>query len=303
MELRQLKTFKRVADLKSFTRAAESLSLTQPTISHQMRLLAEDLGQDLFEIQGRRVGLTSAGRVFLSHAEAVLAAVEEARRAVEDVKGGNRGVVRLAAIGSSTVYVLPDVLYKFRTEHPQIDVILQTASGDAIRELVRNNQVDLGIVGSHVPTSEFDSIPLFKDRICPFVHGKHPLARRRRVMFAELAKEPLIQLGTWRSWQNYVLSIFRQVDVAPEIRLQLDSLDAVKRMVERGLGFTVIPDTSAREEIAEGKLVALFPRDVPPLVRQVLVIRRRQKVLSKAQQRFLEFLQQEVRRGVGSTAA
>ncbi len=296
MELRQLTTFKRVAELRSFTRAAESLNLTQPTISHQMRLLEEDLGQRLFEMQGRRVGLTPAGRALLAHAEAALAAVEDARRAVEDVKGGDRGVVRVAAIGSSTVYVLPDVLYKFRAEHPQIEVILQTASGDEARELVRNNQADLGIVGSHVTVSEFASTPLFKDRICPFVHGGHPLARRRQVLFAELAKEPLIQLGQWKSWQNYVLSIFRQVGVTPKIRLQLDSLDAVKRMVERGLGFSVIPDTAARDEIAEGKLVALFPRDVPPLIRQVLVIRRKQKTLSKAQQRFLGFLQQEVRR-------
>ncbi len=294
MEIRQLITFKRVSELGSYTRAAESLSLTQPTISHQLRLLEEELGQKLFELQGRRARLTQAGRTLLPLAERVLNAVDESRRAMEHINSGEQGTVTIAAIGSSTVYVLPELLWQFRVAHPQIEVILRTAGGDEILQMVKSSQVDLGIVGSHMSISEFATLPLFKDRIGPFVHATHPMAKRRRVLFAELAREPLIQLGTWRSWQNYVLSIFREVGATPQIRLQLDSIDAVKRMVERGLGFTIIPHTAAREEIAEGKLVALTPTDIPPLIRQVLMIRRKQKIFSKAQERFIQFLKSEV---------
>ncbi len=294
MEIRQLITFKRVAELKSYTHAAESLALTQPTVSHQLKLLQEEMGQKLFELNGRRVALTLAGETFLPFVDRVLATVEDSRRALENIQTGERGTLTVAAIGSSTVYVLPELLFKFQARYPNIKVHLRTAGGDEIRELVKNNQVDVGIVGSHVPTSEFSILPLFNDKIGPFVHAGHPLARRKRVTFAELAKEPLIQLGTWRSWQNYVLSIFRQIGASPQIRLQLDSIDGVKRMVERGLGFTIIPHTAAREEIAEGKLVALNPIDIPPLIRQVLMIRRKQKIFSKAQQRFIDFLQIEV---------
>ncbi len=294
MEIRQLITFKRAAELKSYTRAAESLGLTQPTVSHQLKLLQEEMGQKLFELDGRRVALTLAGETLLPFAERILSTVEDSRHALENIHSGERGTLTVAAIGSSTVYVLPELLYKFQVTHPNIKVHLRTAGGDEIRELVNNNQVDVGIVGSHVPTSEFSILPLFEDKIGPFVHASHPLARRRRITFAELAKEPLIQLGTWRSWQNYVLSIFRQIGATPQIRLQLDSIDGVKRMVERGLGFTIIPHTAAREEIAEGKLVALSPTDIPPLIRQVLLIRRKQKIFSKAQQKFIDFLQMEV---------
>lgn len=294
MEIRHLITFKRIADMRSFTEAARSLSLTQPTVSHQLRLLQEELEQKLFEQSGRRVTLTSAGETLLPLVDRVLGAVEECRRAMENINKEERGLVTIAAIGSSTVYVLPELLYKFRVAHPNIEINLHTAGGDEIRELVKSNRVDLGIVGSHVPISEFATLPLFQDRIGPFVHSAHPLARQRRVTFAQLAREPLIQLGTWPSWQNYVLSIFRQVGATPQIRLQLDSIDAVKRMVERGLGFTILPHTAAREEVAEGKLVALQPRDIPPLTRQVLMIRRKKKIFSKAQQCFIDFLQTEV---------
>ncbi len=294
MEIRQLITFKHVAELRSYTRAAEVLALTQPAISHQLRLLEEELGQKLFELDGRKMVLTPAGKTFLPFVERMLTTIGETKQAMENIEAGERGTVTIAAIGSSTVYVLPDLLYKFRLAHPQIDIVLRTASGDEIRELVSKNQVDMGIVGSHVPISEFATILLFKDKIGPFVHTGHPFAKKRRVLFAELAREPLIQLGTWRSWRNYVLSIFRQVGATPHIRLHLDSIDAVKRMVEHGLGFTIIPHIAAREEVAEGKLVALTPTDISPLIREVLLIRRKKKVFSKAQQRFIDFLQAEV---------
>ncbi|MBI4028474.1 MAG: LysR family transcriptional regulator [Verrucomicrobia bacterium] len=294
MELRQLLAFKRIAELRSYTRAAESLSLTQPAISHQLRLLEEDMGQKLLEMNGRMATLTLAGETFLPFVERILEAIEGSKRAMETINTGERGSLTIAAIGSSTVYVLPHLLYKFRVAHPQIDIILRTAGGDEIRDLVAHNQVDIGIVGSHVPISEFATLPLFKDKIVPFVNAGHPLARKRRVTFAEIAREPLIQLGTWRSWRNYVLSIFHQVGATPSIRLQLDSIDAVKRMVERGLGFTIIPHTAAREEVAEGKLAALNPIDVPPLTREVLMIRRKQKTFSRSQQLFIDFLQAEI---------
>jgi DNA-binding transcriptional LysR family regulator len=294
MEFRQLQAFKRVAELRSYTRAAESLSLTQPSVSHQLRLLEEELGQKLFDVQGRKVSLTPAGETLFPYVERILQTIDESRRALENIDEGERGSITIAAIGSSTVYILPELLYQFRASHPHIEVNLKTAGGDEIREMVKKNEVDLGIVGSHVPISEFSTLPLFEDRIGPFVSGNHPLAKKKKVSFAELAKEPLIQLGTWRSWQNYVLSIFRQVGAIPQIRLQLDSIDAVKRMVERGLGFTILPNTAGQEEIAEGKLAFLTPTDIPHLKRQVLLIRRKTKVLSKAQERFIQFLQAEV---------
>ncbi len=133
MEIRHLITFKRIAELGSYTRAAESLFLTQPTISHQLNLLEEELGQKLFEFNGRRAVLTSAGQIFLPHVDRILGLVQESRREMEDIKAGERGTITIAAIGSSTVYVLPELLYKFRSAHPHVNVILRTAGGDEIR--------------------------------------------------------------------------------------------------------------------------------------------------------------------------
>jgi DNA-binding transcriptional LysR family regulator len=296
MEIRQLLTFKRVAELQNYTRAAESLGLTQPAISHQLRMLEEEIGQKLFEFNGRKTMLTTAGRMFVPYADRILSTIQDSKRALENLNEEDRGTVVIAAIGSSTIHVLPDLLYKFRLLHPKITIVLRSEGADEILQLVEQDQVDLGIVGSHVGTAGFATTRLFQDRIGPFVHGDHPMAKKKKVLFAELAREPLIQLGTWRSWNNYVLSLFREVDIVPDIRLHLDSIDAVKRMVERGLGFTILPHIAAKEEVAAGQLAAVIPSDVSLLLRDVILIRRRKKALSKAQECFVEFLEKEVKK-------
>ena len=117
MEIRQLITFKRVAEMRSYTQAAESLALTQPTVSHQIRLLQEEIGQKFFELHGRKVSLTAAGETLLPMVERILSDVEDCKRTMENMNEGERGTVTIAAIGSSTIYVLPELLNHVRAGH------------------------------------------------------------------------------------------------------------------------------------------------------------------------------------------
>lgn len=290
MDLPQLIAFKHVVELGSFTKAAAALFLTQPAVSHQMRSLEEELGQRLLERERRRFHLTYAGEVFYEYVQRILNLVEESKAALNDMKTGERGRVTVAAIGTTAVYVLPDFLYEFRMARPNVQVVLLTVGGEEIKKMVMADEVDLGIIGSHIATPELETIPLFEDQILPLVHPGHPCAVSRMAALADLAREPFIQFGGWKSWKNYVLSMFQQIETTPREQFQVDSIEAVKRLVERGLGFTIVPAVAAKAEMKEGTLVPIHLTDIPPLSRKILLIYRKDKYLTTAIRMFIDAL-------------
>lgn len=288
MDLGQLMTFKQVVEQGSFTKAAAELYITQPAVSHQIRNLEEELTQPLFERSRPHLRLTYAGEVFYNYTMRILSLTEEASTAVKDIAEGDHGRVTIAAIGTSAIYVLPEFLYQFRQTHPRIQVVLRTMGGEEIREMVLADQIDLGIVGSHINTSNLHTMPLFDDRIHPLVHPEHPYAETGRAALAQLAREPFIQFGSWEGWRNYVRSIFEEIDLMPQEQFQVDSIDAVKRLVEKGLGFTIAPIVAAQDEINAGTLVPLELTDIPSISRQILLIHRRDKYLSRSIRLFID---------------
>jgi LysR family transcriptional activator of glutamate synthase operon len=296
MELSQIRAFTQVARHKSYTRAAESLFLTQSAISQKIAAREEELGCDLFEQIGKKIQFTPAGERFLTYAERVLTLVSEANESLGDFRKGTKGRITLAAIGSTTLYLLPDILYKFRLLSPEADIALRTEGADDVKESVKRGTADIGIVGSHLKTPELVTARLFHDKIGPFVHPQHRLAGRRTIRLDELAHEPMIHLGVWKSWQDHVMSVFRNAGITPRIHLQLDSIDGVKRMVERGLGFAILPHISTREEVKGGTLIPLRFNDAPSLDREILLIHRRDKQLSPILKKFIDFVLVETKR-------
>lgn len=290
MELNQLRTLLKVVETRSFTRAAEALFLTQPAISHQIRALERELGQELLQREGRSVRPTEAGRVLCDYARRITRLLEEAQATLSALRTGEKGTVTVAAIGTTTTYILPDLLHEFRLQHPGVEVILHTAGGEEVRDMVAHNDVDLGIVGSHTDTPELTTVPLFADSIIAVIGAGHAFAARGALSLRELAAEPLILLGGWKSWENYVLSLFVQAEVRPRVHLQLDSIEAVKRMVERGLGFAILPQVAAEIELRSGTLVPVALTDVPALRRDLVLIHRRDKHLTAAARQFMALL-------------
>ena len=290
MDISQLKTFKNVVDAGSFTRATTTLHITQPAISHQIRSLENRLGHPLFEKTRRPLRLTHVGEVLYGYAQRILNLVEEAESAIDDITTGETGHISIAAIGTSAIYVLPDFLYTFRMTHPNVHVVLLTLGGEEIIEMVRTDQTDLGIIGSHMNTPDLTTIPLFEDQIRPLVHRDHPAAKAGQAALADLAQEPFIQFGSWVTWRQYVQSIFDQINTEPQEQFQVDSIDAVKRLVERGLGFTIAPIVAAQDEIDNGSLVPIELTDIPPVSRDILLIHRKDKYLTASIKVFIEEL-------------
>jgi molybdate transport repressor ModE-like protein len=292
MDLQQLTIFQKIAQSGSFTKAASALHVTQPAVSHQIRSLEEELGQQLIERDRKGVSLTQAGEVLYQYTRRILTLVEESKGALSHLARGESGKVSIAAIGTLTVYVLPDLLYEFRSTHPGIEVNLRTVGGEEIQDMVLGNTVDVGIIGSHAHVSRPDlvTVPLFRDDIVPFVHREHPYAQQGRAKLADLSREPLILLGGWKSWEEHVLSLFSRVGMKPHVHLQLDSIEAVKRMVEKGLGFTILPEVTAEVEVKQGTLVPLRLTDAPVLSRQILLVFHKEKYISAALHIFIETL-------------
>ena len=290
MDLHHLRALRKVVETGSFTRAAEELFLTQPAISHQIRSLEDELGQALFQRDGRSVAPTPAGRMLYDYARRILHLAEECEAVLADLRTGARGQVTVAAIGTTTVYVLPDILHEFRLQNPGVQIILRTAGGEEVEEMVAHNVADLGIVGSHTDTRAFTAVPLFPDLIVPVVGAHHQYAALGSVSLARLAEEPLILLGGWKSWENYVASLFAGAGVRPRVHLQLDSIVAVMRMVERGLGFAFVPQIAAEAEMKAGTLVGLTLTDAPLLRREIVLIHQRDKHLTPAMHRFIDLI-------------
>lgn len=297
MDLQQLLIFKTVVETQSFTKAADRLFVTQPAISHQIHGLEEEFGQRLLERERKHVHPTDAGEIFYDYTKRIVSLIEESKAVLDDLRTGGKGRVSIAAIGTMADYVFPDFMDTFRKTYPGIQMVLRTAGGEGVKEMVASSTVDLGVLGSHISTPEFTTIPLFKDQILPFVHPDHPAAPSGRATLAELAREPLIQLGGWKSWKNYIMSLFAQIGVDPDVQFQLDSIEAVKRMVEKGLGFTIIPRLAAETEIQGGTLIPIDLIDIPPFYRNILLIYRKDKYLSSALRIFLDTLTSTLRRG------
>lgn len=280
MDLRQIETFCKVAEFKSFTKAADSLYLTQPAVSQHISALEKELGTRLFERSGRNVHLTHPGELFLSYAERIVNMADEARRSVAEMEKGERGRVTVGAGSTTTIFNLPRVLHALRERHPGIDVIVRTGTSREVAHMVMANEVDLGLITSPVDQEEIVVTPLCEEKIVAVVGAGHPLAHSRQATLASFAQEPLILFVTGSGFRAYLDSVLAGAGVVPDVRMELDNVEAIKSLVEIGLGVSIIPKTSAESEISTGSLVVVELTDAPPMTRTLSVIYRKDMYIS-----------------------
>src|SRR5262252_4508958 len=165
MELRQLRTFVAVAELRHFARAASRCNLSQPAVSHQIALLEEELGAKLLNRAARRVSLTVAGEVFLEEARRILGALDRAHERMQEVARGAVGRIRLGATPTPGLYLLPPVLAKYRGEHESYDLRFEIAPTHELAERVARNDLDMAIVAGPMKSGELQTRSLVQDEL------------------------------------------------------------------------------------------------------------------------------------------
>jgi len=273
-QLGQLQAFREVARLGTISRAAEALFVSQPALTARIQGLERTLGSSLF-VRGRHGSrLTEVGRAFLPHAERALTALERGRAAVAEVVSGSGGRLTIGAAPAVSTYVLPTMLHRFQADHPDVHLSVRSGHSEDVLEMVLREEVDLGLMRP-IQHAEVISSLLYEDELVLVVHHGHPFASRGEIPMERMATEHLILFDRTSSYHELTSAVFRQAGIAPRGYLEVDNIDAAKRMVEQRLGIALLPRTSVLAEIGTGRLFPVKITDMAPLKRQIVVARRR----------------------------
>jgi DNA-binding transcriptional LysR family regulator len=246
--LHQLKVFEAAARHGSFTRAAEELFLTQPTVSMQIKQLTKSVGLPLFEQVGKRLYLTEAGRELYATCRQIFETIAQFEMKVADLKGLKQGQLRLAVI-TTAKYFIPRLLGPFCQLYPGIEISLQVTNHEGILERMTNNMDDLYIM-SQVPEHLDVSYQQFLENpLVVLAPINHPLAKEKNIPIQRLADEPFIMREPGSGTRRAVQQLFDQHGVTVKVKLELGSNEAIKHAIAGGLGIsvlsrhTLLPDT------------------------------------------------------------
>ncbi len=271
MDVRHLRTFVAVAELRHFGRAASLCGLSQPAVSHQIARLEEEVGATLLNRATRRVSLTVAGEVFLEEARRILAAADRARERMQEVARGAVGRIRLGATPTPGLYLLPPLLATYRKEHESYDLHLEIAAIHAIAERVARNDLDMAIVAGHAPSNELRSRGLARDEFVLIAPSHSPLARARAVKPGQFGSETWLLREEGSDSRRQVAGWWHRHRLAPARTMTFDNPDAVKRAVMAGLGVAMVSRLTVEEDLA-GRRVAAVPVKTPLPTRTFSVV-------------------------------
>ena len=289
-DVHQLKVFVAVAENLSFTRAAESLYLTQSAVSHQIAKLEQQLGVALLLRQGRAVSLTAVGQSLLTHARRVFAALEDAAAAVRQAARPDAGRLRIVATSTACQYLIPEALREFRECFPGYSLSILPGDSPVVAERLTEGSIDLAVMIRHERRSRMVYHHLFTDELGMLVSPLHPWAKSGKVDRQQLGEQRLVHYSRNSATFRLVDRYFARMRAPLHDPIELGSMEAIKELVKLGLGVSVVARWIARSEIAERSLVWL-PLPGGRLKRSWCIATPSGKKLSVAEQTFIGLCQ------------
>lgn len=274
MDLGKVRAFVQVARTGSISAAAEVLVVSQPAVTARIQALEREVRAQLFSRGRHGSRLTEAGRALLPHAERAMAALARGAQAVEQVRSGTGGRLTIGAAPAVSTYVLPVMLHRFRQTHPDVQLSIRSGHSEEVLEMVLRDEIEIGLMRP-IEHPEVVSTFLFEDELTLVVHRGHAFASPGQIRMRQMATEHLILFDRTSSYHELTSAIFRQAGISPRGYLEVDNIDAAKRMVEQRLGIALLPLTSVQAEIGAGRLVPVRVTDMTPVKRQIVVARRR----------------------------
>lgn len=291
MELHQLRYFVAVAETGSFTRAAEREGVTQPTLSEQVMRLeskAHGLGRRLFDRLGRKVVITDAGRELLGRAQAILAAVGEAERAVRDSAEGGR--LRIGAIPTVAPFLLPAAVVRFRRQHPTVELHLKEDLTERLLADILAGELDVGLMALPIRDDRLHAEKLFAEPLVMALPRKHRLAAKQEVKLADVVNEPFILLDDIHCFGDQVLSFCRHGGLEPKVVCRGEQIGTLLAMVAAGQGVSVVPEMAA---VADGAKQCVYrPLGKPTPTRTLCAVWHKQRFRPATLRAFVEVVQQ-----------
>jgi DNA-binding transcriptional LysR family regulator len=286
MDFEQLRTFMEVSRLRSFSRAAEKLTVTQPAISAQIRTLENEVGARLFDRDGGKVTFTAAGKVFEPFAEHCLQCYSHIMVTVGELHRTPRGEISVSANEATSLYVLPAVFAQFKRQYTRVGLSIVRADRLKTIESVLSREVDFGVVSLPVKDARLTVDTLHRDDVVLVAPGNHPLASADSVKFADIIPQPLLLPKQGRQ-RELIEDLFRTNDVQPRVAMEVESSELLKRLVIAGLGLGFLPRSNVQEDTKSGALKIIRIEGVR-LNRELALIYRKDKALTRAAHVFLE---------------
>lgn len=289
MNLGHLSIFRAVAEEGSVSRGAQRLMISQPAVSKQLAHFERSLGVRLLERLPRGVRLTDAGEVLLDFARRISALEEQAHNALDELRGLRRGRLRLGASPTAGVYLLPDVLVRFRRKYPEIQTSLDVERSSVIEQGLLDGGLDLGITEMFSGSSQVEANVFRHDELVPIASPRHGLARKRQVTAAAFCREPFVVRDTGSETKSFVERALaaRGIEVIPA--LSLGSTEAIKRAVAGGMGVAIVSRLSIGLELQTKRLVEVRVTGLK-IRRPLYLLRRAATRPSRATEAFIDLL-------------
>lgn len=288
MEMHQLRYFVAVAQAESFSRAAETCHVSQPSLSQQIQKLERNLGQPLFQRLGRRILLTEAGRLLLDRAQMILATAADAERQLRDSDHRSAGQLSIGCIPTVAPYLLPSALATFLRRNPGVEVNVQE---DVTRQLLiatEWGELDLSILALPVASEQLQAEALFTEPLLLCMAHKHPLARRRRLRIEDLREERFIVLSEMHCLGEQVLSYCRGHGLQPRLACRSAQIETVQSLIALKQGVSLLPALARDADPGRRRVYRKLHGDAP--TRTIAAVWHRHRYHSAAAEDFLSIL-------------
>jgi DNA-binding transcriptional LysR family regulator len=271
---RQVECFLAVARLGNVSRAAEEMYLTQPTLTARLKGLEEEVGDQLFVRTSRGMRLTEAGREFLPYAERMVGGFEEARRRLAELRGAAGGRLVLGASPGVGTYALPGLLERFSAAYPNVSVTVRTGHSEEILQMTLREDVQLGLTRA-MSHPDVESLQLYQDELVLVVDPGHRFTATGSATLGEVGGEQIILFDRDSSYNEQTRTLFRDAGIRELRTMELDNIEAAKRMVEHRLGVAFLPRTAVVRSVASGNLAMVGVDDAPEMSRSIVALKRR----------------------------
>lgn len=288
MELRQLEYFLAVCHELNFTRASEKLNISQPSLSQQIKNLEEELGIPLFDRIGKKIAITEAGEILQAHCYRVFHELEQAKAALRDLNGLQRGELRIGSEVTELTPLLSPVILHYKRIYPNINLSVHGKRTEDICKSLLENELDFGVVYFPIAHEELEAIPLFSEELSLAVPSNHYFARKEAVDFTQLKDQPLISQPEDYFLRKHIDKYAEKLNMSLKPILEITTIESIMELVSQGLGMTILPrsylESRNDRNVKRVKLVN------PELHVDIGIIYRRDKFMCAATKEFIFLL-------------
>ncbi|NRQ54537.1 LysR family transcriptional regulator [Brevibacillus sp. HD1.4A] len=291
MDIKQLHYFVTVSDLLSYSKAAQKLHISQPSLSNAIKNLEQEVGSPLLERNTRKIELTDAGNILYQKAILLLSQMDTLKKEMEEVKETGSGQLIIGIIESAKHWV-PKVIRNYQEHFPSMNIkLIEVLSGQAVKDSLRKYHTHLLITNQSIQEDDLETIPLYIENLVLVLHRSHPLAQQESVSLKEVVAEPFIISTEGFQTRENILSAFAMEDVEPRIKFEIERFETALSLIRENLGITIIPENYlagvSDPSIVRKKIDSSF------LQRTVFLAYLKNRYLTPAVRAFLAGIQEE----------